>query len=59
MVAYFASEMNVRRRQVLIELQGNAYTISAGAMQWTSGAVTMVVMLKDLVIFLVKLYPLK
>ena len=42
MVAYFASEMNVRRRQVLIELQGNAYTISAGAMQWTSGAVAMV-----------------
>ena len=42
MTAYFASEMNVRRRQVLIELQGNAYTISAGAMQWTSGAVSMV-----------------
>ena len=42
MAAYFASEMNVRRRQVLIELQGNAYTISSGAMQWTSGAVTMV-----------------
>lgn len=41
MAAYFASEMNVRKRQVLIELQGTAYTISAGAMQWTSGAVTM------------------
>jgi uncharacterized protein (AIM24 family) len=40
--AYYASEMNVRKRQVLIELKGNAYTISAGAMQWTSGAVTMV-----------------
>lgn len=39
--AYYASEMNVRKRQVLIELKGNAYTISAGAMQWTSGAVTM------------------
>lgn len=39
--AYFASEMNIRRRQVLIELKGNAYTISAGAMQWTAGAVTM------------------
>lgn len=41
MNAYFASEMNVRRRQVLIELNGNAYTISAGAMQWTAGAVSM------------------
>ena len=39
--AYYASEMNVRKRQVLIELKGNAYTISAGAMQWTSGSVTM------------------
>ena len=39
--AYYASEMNVRKRQVLIELKGNAYTISAGAMQWTSGAVSM------------------
>ncbi len=38
---YYASEMNVRKRQVLIELKGNAYTISAGAMQWTSGSVTM------------------
>ena len=41
MTAYYASEMNVRKRQVLIELKGNAYTISAGAMQWTAGAVSM------------------
>jgi uncharacterized protein (AIM24 family) len=41
MASYFASEMNVRKRQVLIELKGSAYTISAGAMQWTSGAVSM------------------
>lgn len=41
MASYFASEMNVRKRQVLIELKGSAYTISAGAMQWTSGTVTM------------------
>jgi len=41
MASYFASEMNVRRRQVLIELKGNAFTISAGAMQWTAGSVTM------------------
>ena len=39
--AYFASEMNVRKRQVLIELNGNAYTISAGSMQWTAGSVKM------------------
>ena len=39
--AYFASEMNVRKRQVLIELNGNAYTISAGRMQWTAGSVKM------------------
>ena len=41
MASYFASEMNVRKRQVLIELKGNAYTISAGTMQWTAGAVSM------------------
>lgn len=41
MTAYFASEMNVRKRQVLIELRNNAYTISAGAMQWTAGNVKM------------------
>lgn len=41
MTLYYASEMNIRRRQVLIELKGNAYTISAGAMQWTAGAVKM------------------
>ena len=41
MASYFASQMNVRKRQVLIELKGSAYTISAGAMQWTAGSVTM------------------
>ncbi|WP_139904939.1 AIM24 family protein [Clostridium thermarum] len=46
--AYFASQMNVRKRQVLIELKGNAYTISAGAMQWTAGAVSMVADVKGL-----------
>jgi len=39
--AYYAAQMNIRRRQVLIELNGNAYTVQAGAMQWTSGAVSM------------------
>lgn len=41
LAAYYASEMNVRKRQVLIELKGNAFTVQAGAMQWTSGNVNM------------------
>lgn len=46
--AYYASEMNVRKRQVLIELNGNAFTISAGAMQWMSGDVDMVADVKGI-----------
>ena len=38
--AYFANEMNVRKRQLFIELKDNAYTLSAGTMQWTAGDVT-------------------
>lgn len=41
MEAYYAAEMNVRKRQVLIELNGNAFVVQAGAMQWTSGSVNM------------------
>lgn len=41
MAAYYAAEMNVRKRQVLIELNGNSFTVQAGAMQWTAGAVSM------------------
>jgi Uncharacterized conserved protein len=54
MAAYFASEMNVRKRQVLIELKDNAYTISAGAMQWTSGSVSMAADVKGIGDFLGK-----
>ena len=39
--AYFASEMNVRKRQVLIELNGTPWVVQAGAMQWTGGSVQM------------------
>ena len=39
--AYFSSEMNVRRRQVLINLNGNSATVQAGAMQWMLGDVQM------------------
>lgn len=37
--SYFAHKMNVRKRQVLIEINDNEYTVSAGAMQWTLGNV--------------------
>ncbi len=40
--AYFASEMNVRKRQVLAQLSGtNGVITQAGAMQWTLGNVQM------------------
>lgn len=39
--SYFAHKMNVRKRQVLIEINNNEYTVSAGAMQWTLGNVEM------------------
>lgn len=40
--AYYASEMNVRRRQVLCNLNGqNGVIVQAGAMQWTLGNVSM------------------
>lgn len=41
MRAYYSSKMDIRRRQVLIELNDNAFTISAGAMQWMAGEVDM------------------
>ena len=40
--SYFAAKMNVRKRQVLIELNQDEYTVSAGAMQWTVGPVEMI-----------------
>ncbi|MGN0152309.1 MAG: AIM24 family protein [Wujia sp.] len=39
--AYFSSAMNVRRRQVLVELNNTSCTVQAGAMQWTLGNVSM------------------
>ncbi len=38
---YFASKMNVRRRQVLVELNGDSVMLQAGAMQWMLGNITM------------------
>jgi uncharacterized protein (AIM24 family) len=37
--AYFASEMNVRRRQVVCDLRQAPITVQAGAMQWMAGDV--------------------
>lgn len=37
--AYFASEMNVRRRQVICDLKKANITLQAGAMQWMVGNV--------------------
>lgn len=37
--AYYAAKMGLRKRQVLIKLDGDEVTISAGAMQWMSGSV--------------------
>ena len=39
--AYYASEMNLRQRQVLIELNGSPWILQAGAMQWMGGNVQM------------------
>ena len=37
--AYFASEMNVRKRQVICDLSQANITLQAGAMQWMVGNV--------------------
>ena len=37
--AYYASEMNVRKRQVICDLSKSPVTVQAGAMQWTVGNV--------------------
>ena len=54
MTQYFASKMNVRRRQALIELNGDEYITSAGAMQWTVGNVEAVTDIKGVGDFLGK-----
>lgn len=38
-MAYFSSEMNVRRRQVICDLSQSPVTVQAGAMQWMVGDV--------------------
>ena len=41
MESYFASEMNVRRRQVVCDLSQSPVTVQSGAMQWMIGNVEM------------------
>lgn len=38
---YYMARMNVNKRQLLLNLNGNGYTVQAGAMQWTAGSVQM------------------
>lgn len=39
--AYFAAEMNVKKRQILVELNNTGCTVQAGEMQWMLGNVQM------------------
>lgn len=40
-VEYYCARMNINKRQLFLNLNGNSYTIQAGAMQWMSGNVSM------------------
>ena len=51
---YYAAQMNVRKRQALIELKGDEYVTSAGAMQWMLGNVESVTDVKGVGDFLGK-----
>lgn len=37
---YFASKMNVRKRQLMLDFNNSSYIVQAGSMQWMSGNVT-------------------
>ena len=43
---FFASQMNVRKRQVIANLNGNGVIIQAGAMQWISGNINVATNIK-------------
>lgn len=51
---YYAAQMNIRKKQVLIELKNDSYITSAGAMQWTLGNVNAVTDVKGVGDFLGK-----
>lgn len=52
---YYSAKMNVNKRQVLLNLNGNGYTVQAGAMQWISGNVQMSTGVKGIGNFLGKM----
>lgn len=56
---YYASKMNVRKRQVLFELNDNAVIIQAGAMQWMAGNVDVATNVKGVGDFAKKLLSSK
>lgn len=55
MFAYYASEMNIRKRQVWIDLKDNSYRLQAGAMQMMIGNIAVKSDVKDAGDFLGKM----
>ena len=55
MFAYYASEMNIRKRQVWIELKNDSYRLQAGAMQMMIGNISVKSDVKDAGDFLGKM----
>ena len=53
-LSYYCAQMNVRKRQLMINLDDTEYTISAGAMQWIAGNVASVADVKGVGDFLGK-----
>lgn len=56
MVAYYANEMNVKKRQVICDLSKADVTVQAGAMHWTAGNVNAVTGVKGVGDFLGKTF---
>ncbi len=54
MLAYYCNEMNVRKRQVVVDVAKSNVTVQAGAMQWTAGNVNATTGLKGVGDFLGK-----
>ncbi len=54
MTAYYCNEMNVRKRQVVVDMAKSNVTVQAGAMQWTVGNVNATTGLKGVGDFLGK-----
>ena len=54
MIAYYCNEMNVRKRQVIVDVEKSNVTVQAGAMQWTVGNVNATTGLKGVGDFLGK-----